>query len=68
MNETAVEEILQKIDQLSEEDRLVLEERLAARAEREWQREADRARKWAEEQGIDQAKIDQMIHEQRYGR
>ena len=68
MNETAVQEILHKIDQLAEEDRLVLEQRLAERAEREWQQEAVEARKRARARGIDQAHIDQVIHEIRHGR
>jgi hypothetical protein len=65
-HEKAVQEILERIEQLSEEDRLILEERLAERAEAEWKREAEAARRIARERGIDQAAIDQAIHDVRY--
>ena len=39
----AVQEILQRIQQLTEEDRLLLEQHLAERAEAEWKREAEEA-------------------------
>ena len=39
----AVIEILHRIEQLPEEDRLILEERLAELAEAEWKREAESA-------------------------
>jgi hypothetical protein len=62
----AVQEILERIDQLPEPDRLILEERLAERAEAEWRREAESARRIARERGIDQAAIDRAIHDRRY--
>lgn len=61
----AVQEVLQRIEQLPEEDRLVLEERLAEWAEAEWKREAESARQVARERGLDQAAIDQAIEELR---
>jgi hypothetical protein len=61
----AVREILERIDQLSESDRLVFEERLAERAEAEWRCEAESARRAAHERGIDQATIDRAIREMR---
>ncbi len=66
MSEAAVQDILRKIEQLPEDERLLLEERLAELAEAEWQREADLARQKAREQGIDQAAIDKAIEELRY--
>jgi hypothetical protein len=62
----AVQEILERIDQLPEEDRLVLEEVLTERAEAEWRREAESALHIARERGIDQAAIDRAIHDLRY--
>ena len=61
-----VQEILERIDQLPEPDRLILEERLAERAEAEWRREAESARRIARERGIDQAAIDRAIHDLRH--
>jgi hypothetical protein len=66
MTVAAVEQIVQQILQLPEEDRLLLEERLAELAETEWQREAEQARRLARERGLDQAAIDRAIEEIRY--
>jgi hypothetical protein len=62
----AVHEILQRIQELPEEDRLLLEERLAEFGEAEWKREAESARRIARDKGLDQAAIDQVIHDLRY--
>ena len=62
----AVLEILQRIQQLPDDDRLLLEERLAEIAEAEWKREAVVARRIARERGLDQAAIDQAVHDVRY--
>jgi hypothetical protein len=62
----AIREILHRIEQLPEEDRLLLEERLTEIAEAEWKREAELARRIARERGLDQAAIDQAIRELRY--
>ena len=59
-------EILHRIEQLPEEDRLILEERLAEMAEAEWKREAEHARRIAHVRGLDQAAIDQAIYDLRY--
>jgi len=64
----AVLDILHRIEQLPDEDRLVLEEHLAVAAEAEWRREAEEARKVAREKGIDQAAIDRAVEKARYGR
>ena len=66
MSSAAVDEILGRIQQLPDEDRLELEERLAAMLDAEWQIEAEKARRIAQEQGIDQAAIDSAIHKLRY--
>ena len=66
MSQTAVQEILERIQRLPAEDRAVLEERLAELAEAEWHREAENARRSAQKGGLDQAKIDQAINELRY--
>jgi hypothetical protein len=62
----ALREILHRIEQLPDEDRLILEERLTEIAEAEWKREAEDARQLARERGLDQAAIDQAVHDLRY--
>src|SRR5665213_112139 len=47
MSDTAVREILERIDKLPASDRMVLERRLAERAEAQWRREFDAARERA---------------------
>lgn len=64
----AVQEILQRIQQLPEDDRLVLQQELARQADLEWQREAENARQLARQRGIDQAAIDKAIDSIRYGK
>jgi hypothetical protein len=66
MNETAVQDILDRIQRLPQADRILLEERLAELAEAEWKCEAQEARRKAKEQGFDQATIDKAIEELRY--
>jgi hypothetical protein len=62
-----VEAIMQQIDLLNEADRLVLEQLLFEKAEREWLAEANAARIQAAEQGIDQRTIDAAIEGLRRG-
>ena len=62
----AVQEILERIEQLPEDDRLILEERLAEIAEADWKHEAEAARRIARERGIDQATIDKAVNDVRY--
>ena len=68
MNEATIEEILQKIDQLPESDRLLLEKRLAEREEAEWRQAADEARQVAKQRGVDQAAVDEAVHRVRYSK
>ena len=63
----AVHEILDRIQRLPAEDRLLLEDHLAREAEAEWQREAEEARRLAREKGIDQAAIDRAVEHVRRG-
>jgi len=67
MGSAAVREILQKIDQLPEDERLALERQLAERAEVGWHREAANARELARQRGIDQLAIDRAGEEARNG-
>lgn len=67
MSQSAVRDILQQIERLSDEDRLDLSMRLAERQEDEWKAEADMARRTARERGITQAAIDQAVNDVRRG-
>ena len=68
MNQSNVQTILDQIEQLPEADRQLLDQRLAERAQAEWKREAEAARRLARERGVDQAAIDQAIHDLRHGK
>jgi hypothetical protein len=65
MSTTAVQEILDRIRQLPADERLLLEERLAAISEAEWRTETAEARRRASKMGLDQAHIDRAIEELR---
>ena len=67
MSESTVDDILRMIDGLTESDRAILQQQLFERAEADWRREAEVARRQAEERGIDQAAIDKAVDEHRYG-
>ncbi len=66
MSTSTVEQILRQIDSLDEDSRRLLDERLTARAEAEWSREASEARQVARMRGIDQAAIDRAVETVRY--
>ncbi len=68
MSQSSVQTILDQIEQLPQADRVLLEQRLAELAEAEWKREAEAARRQAREKGVDQAAIDQAIHNLRHGK
>jgi hypothetical protein len=68
MSQLSVQTILDQIEQLPQADRVLLEQRLAELAEAEWKREAEAARRLARERGVDQAAIDQAIHNLRHGK
>ncbi|MFL5342623.1 MAG: hypothetical protein ACJ8F7_21020 [Gemmataceae bacterium] len=59
----AVQEILQRIEQLPEDDRLEFEEHFAKSAEQEWRREAAGARRLAQQKGIDHSTIDAAVEQ-----
>ncbi len=63
---TIVREILDRILKLPEQDRLELERELARALDAEWEHEARVASRMAKEQGIDDARIQQVISERRY--
>ena len=67
MSQATVESIVEVIEHLSDEDRSLLDQRLAEMDEAKWQIDAIEARKTARAAGIDQAQIDQTIHKLRYG-
>ena len=67
MTQTTVEHILDLIEQLPAREREALDQQLAERAETEWRREAEQARREAERRGIDEATIDEAIRRRRYG-
>jgi hypothetical protein len=67
MNPTAVDEILDRINQLPEDDRELLDRRLTEQEELEWRRETEKAREVARRRGLDQAAIDRAVHAERYG-
>jgi len=63
----AVYEIFDRIKQLPEEERLLLDDLLADKEESEWQRLAEAERRRAREEGIDQEAIDRAVHAVRHG-
>ena len=63
----AVHKILDRIDHLPPAERLELEGLLAQQAEAEWQSEAEVARRFARQKGIDQAAIDRAVDKVRHG-
>jgi len=67
MNTATVEEIIELIDQLSDDDRDRLNERLRQRVEDEWQRRAEKIRAEAKAKGITQEVIDEAVMRVRYG-
>jgi DNA repair photolyase len=56
-----VQEILDQILRLPAEERQRLDELLAQQEEREWREESDRARRKAQERGLDQEAIDRAV-------
>lgn len=67
MTQATVEQILELIEQLPAREREALDQQLAERAETEWRREAELARREAETRGIDESAIDEAIRRRRYG-
>ena len=67
MSHRKVDSVLKAIESLSDEERDVLDARLAELDEAKWQQEASQVRTAARERGIDQAQIDKTIERLRYG-
>ena len=67
MSRSVVDEILTRIKELPDDDRLALDELLAQEEEAEWHEEAAKARELAKTQGIDQQAIDRAVQAVRYG-
>jgi hypothetical protein len=64
---TQLDAIWQQIENLTEDDRLVLGQRLHDLAESQWREEATTARQLAAQQGLIQQSIDDAVDELRYG-
>lgn len=67
MNHSRVDHVMELIEQLPEEDRLVLEQRLSQRFEAEWSDAVAENRRIAQQRGITDESIDRAIHRRRYG-
>ncbi|HEX4955301.1 MAG TPA: hypothetical protein VF017_18075 [Thermoanaerobaculia bacterium] len=67
MSHATVYEILERIEQLPVEERLLLDDLLTQREEAEWRQEAAQARQVARDRGIDQEAIDRAVHRVRHG-
>jgi hypothetical protein len=67
MSAAAVKELVDRVKQLSEGERQMFDELLARLEEDEWRREAGKARRLAQDRGIDQEAIDRAVASVRYG-
>ena len=67
MSHSAVQEILNRIQNLSDQEREDLESRWTALLDEAWQKEVEQARTLARNKGLNQEQIDQAIHRMRYG-
>ena len=68
MNQSNVQTNLDQIEQLPGAERQLLHQCLAERAQAEWRREAEAARRLARERGVDQTAMDQAIHNLRHSK
>jgi hypothetical protein len=66
MDDSAVQDVLERIQHLSDDDRLYVTRRLAEITDEQWKQEAEKARRIAKERGIDQAAIDRAVDEIRH--
>jgi hypothetical protein len=67
MSRATIDEILVRIRQLPEEDRLLFDELFAQQEDQEWREEAVKARRVAQNRGIDQGAIDRAVYAARHG-
>lgn len=63
----AVKDLFQRIESLSDDDRLALDRLLGRKLEAQWQAEAKNARRMAKKRKVTQVGIDQFIERRRYG-
>ena len=68
MSRATIDEILDRIKQLPQEDRLLFDELLAQQEDQEWREEASHAKRMAQNRGIDQDAIDRAVHAVRHHR
>lgn len=61
MNQAAVYDLFERIQQLPAEERSLLEDLMVEQEEREWQGEATSARRLSRQKGIDLAAIDRAV-------
>ena len=67
MSPATVDEILELIEKLPDQERVLLETRLAQRLDEDWSRAVAENRRVAGERGIDERAIEDAIHRRRYG-
>ncbi|MBI5762437.1 MAG: hypothetical protein HZA51_02800 [Planctomycetes bacterium] len=67
MSHPKVDQVMELIEQLPDDERLVLEQRLSQRFEAEWAGAVAENRRIAQQQGITEESIDRAIHRRRYG-
>jgi len=67
MSEAAVHELVDQVKRLSEGERQLFDELVAQLEEEAWAREAETARRSAQDRGIDQGTIDRAVARVRYG-
>jgi hypothetical protein len=67
MSRATIDEILVRIKQLPEEDRILFDELFAQQEDQEWREEAVKARRVAQNRGIDQGAIDRAVYAARHG-
>ena len=65
--ERGTDALVDRVKQLSEEERRLFDDLLAQLEEKEWRREAAKARRLAQDRGIDQELIDRAVADVRYG-
>lgn len=65
MSRATVLDLLERIGELPDEDRRLLDDLLAEQEDREWEREAVKARERARHEGVDQEAIDRAVREVR---
>jgi hypothetical protein len=68
MSPASVERVLELIDRLSDDERLILEKQLSQRLDAQWDEAVAENRRVAQERGITEEMVDRAIHRRRYGK